>query len=74
MSKATEKDGGKPAQVSTWYTGHWSDAERQKGDSSVADASHAVHDDAKVHSEAITHVGSKSVYTSSTKQMVVSRS
>ena len=39
-----------------------------------ADASHAVHDDAKGHSGAIARLGNASVYASSTKQKVMLRS
>ena len=39
-----------------------------------SDASHAVNDDAKGHSGAITRIGKASVYGSSTKKNVMSRS
>ena len=79
VTKATEEDDGKLLRVLKYLRGTPDIGLVLDGREGIAlevfaDASHAVHDDAKGHSGAITRIGNASVHASSTKQKVMSRS
>jgi len=79
VTKATQEDDGKLLRVLKYLRGTADIGLVLDGREGIAvevyaDASHAVHDDAKGHSGAVARVGKATVYASSTKQKVMSRS